>query len=494
MIFFVQPAETAEDSSSGISGSRMILRAGRTSSGRAGPAMTSPAACAPEPAPQAPPPSRREGAHNACPRPRSVTRLTGGSAFTASCCLSGGVRETISPATLWSSTGSGSSGGVIARLCGTSVGAGITMAGSALWGSNGCGTPSPRGARPVGVARAAGVTSWALLAPPEGKVAPRRSGGREARPRRERRSRPEADSLLRRLVRRDGRRRRPSCVVSAAATGRGRRAARRQPQLRRLRRRHWAQASAGAGQPQRCVVSAAATGAALAPSAINRSVKLIATLDDGGLAARFLGRVGGRSRAPRRNGSDLRRSPEQLAARHGRRRAKRSGGLGDPALDVGARGAHGVGPRAHVADDLLAVELADDGQRVEIGQPAIVDDVDERPLAVEEAQDAVDLVGDLGEPLGEQVVVDLEDRVERGQLGEEPPPLVEAAQRLHEQSPRLLRDGVPAPDALPLDLEPPLPPREQPADGVEAREGRRPRRRRPCPRESKSRRARRRRP
>ena len=55
-------------------------------------------------------------------------------------------------------------------------------------------------------------------------------------------------------------------------------------------------------------------------------------------------------------------------------------------------------------------------------------------LAVEQAQQPVHLVGDLRQALGELVVVDLEDRLERRQLLEHAAPLVQAAHALHEQA------------------------------------------------------------
>ena len=66
-------------------------------------------------------------------------------------------------------------------------------------------------------------------------------------------------------------------------------------------------------------------------------------------------------------------------------------------------------------------------QRLEIGEVAVVHDLHQRAPPVEEPQDAVDLVGDLGQPLGQLAIVDLEHRLERRQLLAQAPPLVDAA-------------------------------------------------------------------
>ena len=70
---------------------------------------------------------------------------------------------------------------------------------------------------------------------------------------------------------------------------------------------------------------------------------------------------------------------------------------------------------ADVVHDPFATELPDRGRRVEVGKAAVVDHLHERPHPVEQAQDPIHLVGNVGQPLGEQPVVDLEDRVERRQ-------------------------------------------------------------------------------
>src|SRR6185312_13279992 len=80
--------------------------------------------------------------------------------------------------------------------------------------------------------------------------------------------------------------------------------------------------------------------------------------------------------------------------------------------------------------------------------------------------DAVDLVGNLGEPLGQLAVVDLEHRLERRQLLAQSPPLVDAPHALHQQALRRQLDDVLAPDVLELDLELALAPHEQAIDRV----------------------------
>ncbi len=54
----------------------------------------------------------------------------------------------------------------------------------------------------------------------------------------------------------------------------------------------------------------------------------------------------------------------------------------------------------------------------------------------------VDLVRDLGEPVQELVGLDLEDRLERRELLEHPPPLVDSPHAFHEQSLRARLDGL----------------------------------------------------
>src|SRR5215468_9125462 len=114
-----------------------------------------------------------------------------------------------------------------------------------------------------------------------------------------------------------------------------------------------------------------------------------------------------------------------------------------------------------LVDEPLEVQARDDAQRLEVGELAVVDDLHERAPPVEEPEDAVHLVGNLGEPVDELLVVDLEDGLERRELLEETPPLVEPAHPFHEQALRREVDHVLAPDRLELDLELAVGPDEQ---------------------------------
>ena len=176
------------------------------------------------------------------------------------------------------------------------------------------------------------------------------------------------------------------------------------------------------------------------------------------------------------------------------RRAERPGRVGQPAFHVGADRLVLVDGNADVVDDPFAIQLADRRDRVEVGQAAVVDHLQERPHAVEQAQDPVHLVGNVGEPLGQQPVVDLEDRVERRHAREQPPPLVHPAQRLHQEVVRRHLDRCPCAGcsstrrrACPTTSRTGGRRRRAPTAG-------RPRRRRRAPAGSRSRRARPRRP
>src|SRR5690606_8117547 len=76
-------------------------------------------------------------------------------------------------------------------------------------------------------------------------------------------------------------------------------------------------------------------------------------------------------------------------------------------------------------DEALEVQLRDGRERGKVLEGRLVDDVVERSLAVEQAEDAVELVGDFVEAHGERRVVHLEDGIEGRELLEEPSPLVE---------------------------------------------------------------------
>ena len=108
---------------------------------------------------------------------------------------------------------------------------------------------------------------------------------------------------------------------------------------------------------------------------------------------------------------------------------------------------------AGVEDQPLEVELRDRRQRRQIVSARHVDDGEERALAVEVPEHVVDLVGDLREPLDELPLIDLEDAVERRELLEHPPPLVEPPHPLHEDALRREVDALVAPHRAKVDLE-----------------------------------------
>ena len=97
--------------------------------------------------------------------------------------------------------------------------------------------------------------------------------------------------------------------------------------------------------------------------------------------------------------------------------------------------------------------MRDRRQRRQILERRIVDDVHQRALAVEQPQDAVQLVGDLVQALDQLLVIDLEDRGERRQLLEQAAPLVDAAHALHQEALRRGRNHVLVADRAKLDLE-----------------------------------------
>ena len=66
-----------------------------------------------------------------------------------------------------------------------------------------------------------------------------------------------------------------------------------------------------------------------------------------------------------------------------------------------------------VTDQSLEIQLRDDGQGLEVAQWGDVDDLHQATTSVEVLEQVVDLVRDLSEPLGEHLVVDIEDRAER---------------------------------------------------------------------------------
>jgi hypothetical protein len=125
---------------------------------------------------------------------------------------------------------------------------------------------------------------------------------------------------------------------------------------------------------------------------------------------------------------------------------------------------HGSG--ASLEHQPFEVELGDDVQRLEIRELTVVEDLHEGPASVEQTQHAVDLVRDLGQALGELLVVDLEDRLHGRKLLEQASPLVEAPHPLHQQALGRQVDDVLAADVLELDLELAVRPDEQAIDGL----------------------------
>nr|WP_231864925.1 hypothetical protein [Sorangium cellulosum] len=118
----------------------------------------------------------------------------------------------------------------------------------------------------------------------------------------------------------------------------------------------------------------------------------------------------------------------------------------------------------------LEVELRDGRERREILERGRVDHLHQRALAVEQAQDPVQLVRDLVQPLQQLLAVDLEDGRERRQRLEQAAPLVDAAHALHEEALRRRLDPVGVVDLAELDLERPLVPQERAVDGLLAAE------------------------
>jgi len=120
------------------------------------------------------------------------------------------------------------------------------------------------------------------------------------------------------------------------------------------------------------------------------------------------------------NGGGKRR---RCLARPPGRRTSRPLGLGRQ-LGLGAVGGGrrrrlrggGGGGRAALARDLLDDPLEEElGEHARGGEVVVVgflDDLVERPASVEEPEQDVDVVGDLGESVGEERVVDDEDAVE----------------------------------------------------------------------------------
>src|SRR5213075_1448278 len=91
------------------------------------------------------------------------------------------------------------------------------------------------------------------------------------------------------------------------------------------------------------------------------------------------------------------------------------------------------------------VKLRDRGERREVLERRAVDDVEQRALAVEQFEDAVELVGDLVQALEELRMIDLEHRGERRELFQQPSPFIDAPHPLHQETLRGDLDDVIAP-------------------------------------------------
>ncbi|MEZ4312197.1 MAG: hypothetical protein R3F14_29565 [Polyangiaceae bacterium] len=117
-------------------------------------------------------------------------------------------------------------------------------------------------------------------------------------------------------------------------------------------------------------------------------------------------------------------------------------------------------------EEALEVELRDRVEGGEVLERGGVDDGHQVALAVEEAEDAVQLVGDLVEAFEQLLAVHLEDGAERGERLQKAAPLVEAAHALHQEALRGGLDDVGVVDLAELDLEGALVPDEGAVDGL----------------------------
>ena len=114
-----------------------------------------------------------------------------------------------------------------------------------------------------------------------------------------------------------------------------------------------------------------------------------------------------------------------------------------------------------VVDQSIEIELENRAQRLEVVHLRLVDDLHDAPFAVEQAENLVDLIGDLGELLGELVVVHLEAGFERRQALEELAPLVDAPHSFHEESLGTALDLLVSPHGSKLEGEVPEGPRQE---------------------------------
>jgi hypothetical protein len=133
---------------------------------------------------------------------------------------------------------------------------------------------------------------------------------------------------------------------------------------------------------------------------------------------------------------------------------------------TGRRGFVGRTGLPDLVDDALEVQAGDGRERLEVAHLCVVDGLERRSVPVEETQQGVDLVWEFCEALGELGVVDLIDRVDRGELLLQAPPLVHATHALHQEA-LGRRLNAPRPfDRLEVDLEVAVFPGQEPVDGV----------------------------
>lgn len=87
----------------------------------------------------------------------------------------------------------------------------------------------------------------------------------------------------------------------------------------------------------------------------------------------------------------------------------------------------------HDADDLLHAQAPDHRRRRELVDPDLFEDLPERAAPVHEPEQRVHVVGDLGQPLGQEAVVDLDDGAQIRELSHGAAPHVGAPEPLQDQ-------------------------------------------------------------
>jgi hypothetical protein len=113
-----------------------------------------------------------------------------------------------------------------------------------------------------------------------------------------------------------------------------------------------------------------------------------------------------------------------------------------------------------VGQHALEVEPRDRLQALEVAEVGRVDDLEQRALAIEQAQDAVVVVRNFAEPDRKLRGVDLEPVRQRRELLEQARPLVEPAHAFHQEALRARRDRLSTPHRAELDLELAVVPRQ----------------------------------